>query len=54
MVVSIETMHEAFEEQKLFCLAPIARYCGSMVGMASFWPFKDLSLNDQLVITVLD
>jgi hypothetical protein len=54
MVVSIETMHEAFKERKLFCLAPTTRYCESMVGMEVFWPFKDLSLNDELVITVLD
>jgi hypothetical protein len=33
MVVSSETMHEAFEEQKLFCPTPIAIYYGLTVGM---------------------
>ncbi len=49
-----ETMHEAFKEQKLFCPTPTTRYYGSMVGMEVFWPFKDLSLNDELDITMLD
>ncbi len=54
MVVSSETVHEALEEQKLFCLAPTTRYCGSMIRMEVFWPFKDLLLNDELAIMVLD
>jgi hypothetical protein len=54
MVVLIETMHEAFEKWKLFCLVSIAKYCGSIVGIEVFWPFKDLLLNYELVITMLD
>jgi hypothetical protein len=36
LVVPIETMHEAFKEQKLFCPTPTAKYCRSMVGMEVF------------------
>ncbi len=36
LVVSIETMHEAFKEQKLFCPTPTTKYCRSMVGMEVF------------------
>ncbi len=53
-MVSIETVHEAFEEQKLFCPTSIARYCRSTVGMEVFWPFKDVSLNVELVVIVFD
>jgi hypothetical protein len=35
-VVSIETMHEAFEEKKLFYLALTIRCCKLMVGMEVF------------------
>ncbi len=36
MVVSIETMHEAFKEKKLFCLALTTRCCKLVVGMEVF------------------
>jgi hypothetical protein len=52
MVVSIGTVHEAFKERKLFCLAPTTRYCMSIVGMEVFWPFKDITLNDELIVTM--
>lgn len=51
-MVSIETMHETFEEQKLFCPTLTTKYCGSMVGMEVLWPFKDVSLNEELFIMV--
>jgi len=54
MVVLIEILHKAFEKWKLFCPTSIAKYCGSTVGMEDFWPFKDLSLNDELAIMMLD
>jgi hypothetical protein len=54
MVVSIETVHDAFEERKLFCLAPTTTCCGLAIGMMVFWPSKDLSLNDELVIKMFN
>ncbi len=36
LVVSIEIVHEAFEEQKLFCPTPTTKYYRSMVGMEVF------------------
>jgi hypothetical protein len=48
--VSIETVHEAFEERKLLT----TKYCKLMVGMEVLWPLKDVSLNDELVVTMLD
>jgi len=54
MVVSFETVHEVFEEQKLFCPTPKTKYCKLVVGMEVFWPFKDVSLNDELVVTMLN
>ncbi len=53
-MVSNEIVHVDLEEQKLFCLAPATTYCGSTIRMEVFWPFKDLSLNDELAIMVLD
>ncbi len=52
LMASIETMHEAFEKQKLFCPTPIAKYCESMIGMEVFWPFKNVFLNDELLVMV--
>ncbi len=54
MVVLIETVHEAFKERKLFCPAPTTKYCRSTIRMEVLWSFKDLSLNDELVVTVFD
>ncbi len=36
LVVSIETVHEAFEEQKLFCPTLTTKYYTLMVGMEVF------------------
>jgi hypothetical protein len=47
-LVLIEIVHKAFEHQKLFCLVPTMRYCELAVGMEVFWPFKDLSMNDEV------
>ncbi len=54
MVVSIGTMHEAFEERMLFCPTPTTRYCGLAIGMGVFWPFKDVLLNDELAVIMFD
>jgi hypothetical protein len=54
LVVSIEVVHEAFEEWKLVCPTPITRYCRLTIRMEVFWPLKDISLNDELVVTMFD
>jgi len=54
MMVLIETVHEAFKERKLFCPTPTTKYSKSTIRMEVFWSFKDLSLNDELAITVFD
>jgi hypothetical protein len=54
LVVSIETLHEAFKEWKLFYPIPTTKHCKSTVGMEVFWHFKDVLLNDELVVMVLD
>jgi hypothetical protein len=47
------TVHEAFEEWKLFCPIPTTKYCGSMLRMEVFWALKDVFLNDELDVTML-
>jgi hypothetical protein len=54
IVILIEIVLEAFEERKLFCSVLTARYYGSLVGMELLWPFKDLPMNDEMVVKVFD
>lgn len=41
-MVLIETMHEDYEQWKLFCPIPTAKYYESTLRMEVFWPCKDL------------
>jgi hypothetical protein len=50
-VVLMESMNEDYDQWKLFCLIPSARYCKSKVGIKVFWPCKYLSMNDEVVKT---
>jgi hypothetical protein len=54
IVVLIKAMNEDYEQQKLFCPIPSVRCCRSMVGMEVFWPYKYLSMNDEMVKTVIE
>ncbi len=54
IVVLIEIVHEDCEQWKLFYIVPIVRYYGSMIEMEVFWPCKDLSMNDEVVDTMLE
>ncbi len=53
-MVLIKAMNEDYEQQKLFCPIPSVRCCRSMVGMEVFWPYKYLSMNDEMVKTVIE
>ncbi len=53
-MILIEIVLEAFEERKLFCSILTIKYYKSLVGMELFWPFKDLSMNDEVVVKVFD
>ncbi len=54
IVILIETVFEAFEERKLFCLVLTMRYYGSSIRMEVFWPFNDLLMNDEVVVKVFN
>jgi hypothetical protein len=54
IVVLIKVVNEDYEQHKLFCPIPNVRYCGSMVGMEVFGPNKYLSMNDEMVKTMIE
>jgi len=54
IMVLIGIVHEDCEQWKLFYIVPTARYCGSTIVMEVFWPCKDLSMNDEVVDTMLE
>ncbi len=44
IVIYIIFVFEHFEQQKLLCLTPVAKYCSSLVGNDCFWLARDVLL----------
>jgi hypothetical protein len=42
LVITIIYGFEPFEQQRLFCLTLVTRYCGSLVGNDYFWLARDV------------
>jgi hypothetical protein len=53
IVVLIESMNEDCGKWKLFFPVLSARYYRSIVGMEVFWPYTYLSMNDEVIETVI-
>ncbi len=49
IVVLIEVVNCECEKWKLFYLVPSAKYCGLVVGIEFFSPYKYLLLDDEVV-----
>jgi len=53
IVVTIISMVEAFEQQKLFYPTLIAQYCKSSMGNDYFWLTWDVSLLEETLVFLL-